>query len=268
MSLKSLIHITLIWLLAWIILLFIRNFLNIFRKQVISRIGKSSDFRRVDTLVGVGRHAAMFVIVGVAIMLSLGELGISIAPVLATAGVAGVAVGFGAQSLVRDFFSGLFMLIENQVSEGEFIEAAGKSGYVEEVTLRHIRLRDEDGSVHFIPNGIITAVTNKSRDYAYAVVDLNIARHYDPDHVFGLMKKVHEDMRLESAFAADMLGPIEIGGVEKVEDALFTVRCKMKVKPLRQAAARREFLRRMKTVIDTPESNGQGKDASDQIVPG
>lgn len=268
MSLKSLIHIVLIWLLAWIILLFIRNFLNIFRKQVINRIGKSADFRRVDTLVGVGRHAALFVIVGIAIMLSLGELGISIAPVLATAGVAGVAVGFGAQSLVRDFFSGLFLLIENQVSEGEFIEAAGKSGVVEEVTLRHIRLRDEDGSIHFIPNGIITAVTNKSRDYAYAVVDLNVARHYDPEHVFTLMKKVHEDMRLDSAFAQDMLGSLEIAGVEKVEDALITVRCKMKVKPLRQAAARREFLRRMKTLIDMPEPGRPGKDASDQIMPG
>lgn len=268
MSLKSLIHIVLIWGLAWVILLFIRNFLNIFRNQVISRIGKSADFRRVDTLVGVGRHAALFVVIGVAIMLSLGELGISIAPVLATASVAGIAVGFGAQSLVRDFFSGLFLLIENQVSEGEYIEAAGKSGYVEEVTLRHLRLRDDDGSVHYIPNGIITTVTNKSRDYAYAVVDLNVARRYDPDHVFGMMKKVYEDMRLDSAFASDILGNIEIAGVEKVEDALVTVRCKLKVKPLRQAAIRREFLRRMKTVIDTPELDRQHSDASAQVMPG
>ncbi|MGV3741000.1 MAG: mechanosensitive ion channel family protein [Burkholderiaceae bacterium] len=268
MSLKSLIHITVIWLSAWIILMFIRKFLNVFRRHVLTRIGRAADISRVDTLVGVGRHAALFVIVGIAIMLSLGELGISIAPVLATAGVAGVAVGFGAQSLVRDFFSGLFLLIENQVSEGEFIEAAGKAGHVEEVTLRHIRIRDEDGSVHFIPNGIITTVTNKSRDYAYAVVDVAVARHYDPDQVFGMMKKVYEDMRGEAAYAGDILGGIEIAGVEKIEETLITVRCKLKVKPLRQAAIRREFLRRIKAVIDSPDSSGAGKDASGQIMPG
>lgn len=268
MSLKSLIHILVIWALAWIILLFVRKFLNVFRSQVISRIGKAADFGRIDTLVGVGRHAALFVIVGIAIMLSLGELGISIAPVLATAGVAGVAVGFGAQSLVRDFFSGLFLLIENQVSEGEFIEAAGKAGYVEEVTLRHIRIRDDDGSVHFIPNGIITVVTNKSRDYGYAVVDLAVARHYDPDSVFDMMKKVYADMRQNPTYANDMLGAIEIAGVEKIDDALITVRCKLKVRPLRQAAIRREFLRRMKAVIDTPDPSGPGKDASAHIMPG
>ncbi|MDQ9170467.1 mechanosensitive ion channel [Oxalobacteraceae bacterium R-40] len=268
MSLKSLVHIVVVWLSAWVILMFIRNFLNIFRRQVINRIGKSADFRRVDTLVGVGRHAALFVIIGIAFMLSLGEMGISIAPVLATAGVAGVAVGFGAQSLVRDFFSGLFLLIENQVSEGEFIEAAGKSGHVEEVTLRHIRIRDDDGSVHFIPNGIITTVTNKSRDYGYAVVDVNVARHYDPDRVFDMMRRVYEDMRQDSAFANDIMGNIEIAGVEKIEDALITLRCKLKVRPLKQAGVRREFLRRMKAVIDSPDPAGAGRDASDQIMPG
>jgi small conductance mechanosensitive channel len=96
-------------------------------------------------------------------MLTFDQFGISIAPLLATAGVAGIAIGFGAQSLVKDFFTGLFLLIENQIAEGELVELAGKSGVVEEITLRHVRLRDQDGSVHFVPNGIITIVTNKSR---------------------------------------------------------------------------------------------------------
>jgi small conductance mechanosensitive channel len=103
------------------------------------------------------------VLLGIAGMSTFDQIGISIAPILATAGVAGIAVGFGAQSLVKDFFSGLFLLIENQVAEGDAVEVAGKSGIVEEITLRHIRLRDQDGSVHFIPNGIVTTVTNKSR---------------------------------------------------------------------------------------------------------
>jgi small conductance mechanosensitive channel len=268
MNLKSIVHILLIWLLAWVLLLFIRNFLNVFKRQVVARIGLSADFRRIDTLIGVGRHAALFVIIGIAIMLSLGELGISIAPVLATAGVAGVAVGFGAQSLVKDFFSGLFLLIENQVSEGEYIEAAGKAGRVEEVTLRHIRMRDDDGSVHFVPNGIITTVTNKSRDYGYVQIDINVARQYDPDHVFDMMSKVYQDMKQDGNFAQDILGDIEISGVEKIEDTVIALRSKFKVKPLKQANIRREFLRRLKSVLDIPSNFAPGADVSGHIMPG
>ncbi|MDB5761289.1 MAG: mechanosensitive ion channel [Herminiimonas sp.] len=246
----SVLHIILIWLLAGILLLVTNNALQVFRRYVVGRIANPSDYRRIDTLSGVFRHAAVFIIIGVALMLSLTEIGISITPMLATAGVAGIAVGFGAQSLVRDFFSGLFLLIENQVSEGEMIEAAGKTGYVEEVTLRHIRMRDDDGSVHFIPNGIITTVTNRSREYAFAVIDINVRRRENLDRAFAVMRDVGNGMRKDPLFGPDILDDIDIAGVEKVDDASVTVRCRLKVMPLKQGPVRREFLRRVQSALD------------------
>jgi small conductance mechanosensitive channel len=246
----AILHIAVIWLLAGILLLFTRNFLSVFKRHVIGRIIHPTDYRRIDTLSGVFRHAAAFVIFGMAIMLSLSEIGISVAPVLATAGVAGIAVGFGAQSLVKDFFSGLFLLIENQASEGEVIEAAGRTGQVEEITLRHIRMRDDDGSVHFIPNGIITTVTNKSREYGFAVVDLSVPRHLDLEQVFKIMREAGNDMRKDPIFGTYIIADIDIQGVEKIEDASMIIRCRLKSTPLRQSDVRREFLKRMKYALD------------------
>jgi len=250
-------HIVLIWVLALALLLFARNLLKVFRGHVAGSLRKSVDYRRIDTLSNVFRHTATFVAFAIAIMLSLNEIGISIAPVLATAGVAGIAVGFGAQSLVRDFFGGLFLLIENQVTEGDVIEAAGKSGTVEEVTLRHVRVRDDDGSVHFIPNGIITTVTNKSREYAYAVIDVAVPRSADPQQVFVQLEAIGQSLRGDPVFGPDMLGDLEIAGIDKLDDAAMTVRCRVKTLPLKQAALRREFLRRALKAL-----YGQPKDAA------
>lgn len=247
-------HILLVWLLAWLVLRSLRRALAAFKLHIVHKVergpGGPDDFRRIETLTNVFRYAAGIVVFGVAAMLTLGEIGISITPILATAGVAGIAIGFGAQSLVKDFFTGLFLLLENQVSEGDVIEVAGKSGYVERVTLRHIRIRDYDGSVHFIPNGMITTVTNRSREYAYAVIDLAVGRQQDLERVFGLMREAGTAMRRDPAFGAMLLGDVDIAGVEKVEDAAMTLRCRLKVKPARQWSVRREFLRRMKLALD------------------
>lgn len=243
-------HMLLIWVLAWLALWAIRRVLRALKTHIVSRVDTILDSRRVETLMNVFRYTANVVIVGVAIMLTLGTIGISITPILATAGVAGIAVGFGAQSLVKDFFTGLFLLIENQVSEGDVIEAAGKSGYVERVTLRHIRIRDYDGSVHFIPNSMITTVTNRSRGFAYAVIDINIKRQEDLDRVFALMEQIAGEMQADPALGPSILDDIDIAGVEKVEDTTMALRCRLKVKPARQWRIRREFLRRMKTALD------------------
>ena len=155
-------RIFLIWLAALLLLRFTHKLVGMMRAQIAGK-DWGHDNRRLDTLSNVFQHTATIVMLTIAGMLTFDQIGISIAPILATAGVAGIAIGFGAQSLVKDFFTGLFLLIENQVAEGDIIEVAGKSGMVEEITLRHIRLRDQDGSVHFVPNGIVTIVTNKSR---------------------------------------------------------------------------------------------------------
>jgi moderate conductance mechanosensitive channel len=239
-------HILLIWLLAWLLLRTIRRLLLSFRDHVASRVDESRESRRLETLTNVFRYTADIALIGMAGMLTLGEFGISITPLLATAGVAGIAIGFGAQSLVKDFFSGLFLLMENQVSEGDCIEAAGKSGQVESVTLRHIRMRDYDGSVHFIPNGMITTVTNRSREYAYAVVDLGVPQTQQVETVFDMMRGVSAEMRCDKLLGHMILDDVDVAGVEKLDDAWVILRCRIKVRPARQWRVRREFLRRMK----------------------
>lgn len=242
--------ILLIWLLAWLALRLIRRMLATLKIHIVDRVDRAREGRRIETLMNVFRYIANVVIVGVSVMLTLGAIGISVAPLLATAGVAGIAVGFGAQSLVKDFFTGLFLLLENQVSEGDMIEAAGKTGLVERVTLRHVRIRDYDGSVHFIPNSMITTVTNRSREFAYAVIDLNIRRKDDIDRVFETMQGISDDMRADPALGAVILEDIDIGGVEQVTDAAVSLRCRIKVRPGKQWRVRREFLRRMKVAMD------------------
>ncbi|HJV86034.1 MAG TPA: mechanosensitive ion channel family protein [Noviherbaspirillum sp.] len=254
--LRPMLRVVLIWLLAWLALAMIRKLLRALRRHIVTRgdmHGEMHDMRRLETLMNVFRYTANVVLVGMAFMLTLGEIGISITPILATAGVAGIAIGFGAQSLVKDFFTGLFLLIENQISEGDMIDAAGKSGLVERVTLRHVRMRDYDGSVHFIPNSMITTVTNRSRGYVYAVIDISVRRQENLERVFGMMNGICEDMRHNSAFGQDILGDLDTVGVEKVEDANIGLRCRMKVRPGAQWRIRREFLRRMKGALDAQE---------------
>lgn len=244
-------HILVIWALAWLALWSIRRVLRSMKQYLFGRADTALDARRVETLMSVFRYSANIVITGVAIMLTLDAIGISVAPLLATAGVAGIAIGFGAQSLVKDFFTGLFLLIENQISEGDVVEAAGKSGTVERVTLRHIRIRDYDGSLHFIPNSMINVVTNRTRGYAYAVIDINVRRQESVDRVIRLMEAIGQQMRQDPAVGPSILEDLKIAGVEKVEDAAVGLRCRVRVKPGKQWRIRREFLRRMKDALDT-----------------
>jgi len=250
---KPVIHIVIILLLAWLAIRLTRKLGFIFSIYTERAQPSLHTVRRMDTLRGVLRYTATVIIGIVTGMLVLGEVGISVTPLLATAGVAGIAIGFGAQSLVKDFFTGLFLLLEDQVSEGDIIEAAGKAGYVEHVTLRHIRLRDYDGSVHFIPNGMVTTVTNKSREYAFALIDFNVPRRQNLDEIFKIMRRVGEEMRNDQTWGAKIVDDIDIAGVEKIEDAGVTIRCRLKVMPLKQWSVRREFLKRMARALDQGE---------------
>jgi small conductance mechanosensitive channel len=199
----------------------------------------------------VFRYVATVAISLVAGMLALSELGISIAPILGAAGVVGLAVGFGAQSLIKDFFNGLFILVENQIRQGDVVEVGGKSGLVEDVTLRYVRLRDYEGSVHYIPNGLISTVTNKSRGFAHAVIDVGIAYRENVDEAFEIMREVGAQMRASEAFAAKILEDLEIAGVENWADSAVVLRCRFKTATLEQWGVRREFLRRLKEAFDT-----------------
>ncbi|HKC16408.1 MAG TPA: mechanosensitive ion channel family protein, partial [Steroidobacteraceae bacterium] len=196
------------------------------------------------------RHLTSVIIALVAGMLVLSELGVSLAPILGAAGIVGLAVGFGAQSLVRDYFTGFFLLLENQLAKGDVVQVADKSGTVEDVTLRYLQLRDYEGNVHFIPNGLITTVTNMSRGYAYAVMDVGVAYHEDVDRALQAMRVTGAQLRADPAFAALIMEDFEIAGVERMSDSGVFLRGRFKVQALEQWDVRREYIRRLKRVFD------------------
>ena len=206
---------------------------------------------RIQTLGRVFRYIAAVVIWLLAGMLVLGELGISVAPVLATAGVAGLAVGFGAQSLVKDYFTGFFLLLEDQIRQGDVVDFGSQSGVVEEVTLRYVRLRNFDGHVFFVPNGEIKVVKNLTRDFAQAVIRVGVAYREDVDEAFAVMKEVGQQMREDPVFGPNLPTEIEIIGVDEWADSSVNLVCRLKiVPPMQQWSVRREFLKRLKKAYD------------------
>ncbi len=209
------------------------------------RAAGPDELRRIDTVGTVFRYTTTVVIVLVSGMLILDELGISIAPILATAGVAGVAIGFGAQSLIKDYFSGFFLLIEDQIREGDVVEIGGKAGEVEEVTLRYVRFRDGDGYVYFVPNGEIKMVVNRTRQYAYALIDTAIAGHHDVEPALQAMREVGEALRKDAKLGPAILADVEIFGVERWELWGLGLRCRLKVLSKEKDSVRREYLRRL-----------------------
>ncbi|HET9734333.1 MAG TPA: mechanosensitive ion channel family protein [Burkholderiales bacterium] len=239
-----------ILLLAWAAQALAARLIRAFREVMRRRTG-GEELARIETLARVIRNAAAVVIVLVAGMLVLGELGISVAPILATAGVAGIAIGFGAQSLIKDYFNGVFLLLDDQLRQGDVVEIAGKGGVVEEVTLRFVRLRDFDGHVHYVPNGEIKVVTNRTRGFAQAVIEVGIAYREDPDEAFAAMREVAEVMRAEPDWARRIAEPLEVIGVERWADSAVMLRARLKVvPPTEQWSVRREFLKRLKRAFD------------------
>ena len=246
----TLLHVIIILALSWLAMRVVRKGLARLHAHMQQDLDDSERIKRLDTLERVFRYVATVVISLIGTMLVLSELGISIAPILATAGVLGIAVGFGAQSLVKDYFTGLFLLLEDQVRVGDVVEVAGKSGLVEEITLRYIRLRDYEGSVHTIPNGIVDTVSNRSRGFAYAVIDIGIAYREDVDEVYELMRGVAAAMRADPELGQKIVEDLEIAGVDQWADSAVMIRCRFRVKPLEQWGVRRAFLYRLKQAFD------------------
>jgi len=245
------VRIILILVAARILLSISSRAIGLMQAHLEHRAGNDAEsIKRIETLGQVFGYIATVTIGIIAAMEIMHQLGISIAPVLATAGVVGVAVGFGAQSLIKDYFNGFFLLLENQVRQGDVIEAAGKGGLVEEVTLRHIKMRDYDGNVHVIPNGIITTVTNFSRGFAYSVIDIGLAYAEDIDLAMEVMREVGTELRHDPHFGPKIIGDMEMAGVDKLDNATVVLRCRFKVLPLEQWDIRREYLLRFKKAYD------------------
>lgn len=243
-------RVLLILLLAGLALRFIPRLISRLRRTLQERQDSAEDARRIHTLSRVIRYVVTVAVTVVTGIVILGEFGISVAPILGAAGVVGIALGFGAQSLVKDYFTGFFLLLENQIRIGDIVEAGGKAGVVEELTLRYLRLRDYDGNVHYIPNGTVSVVTNKSLGYAFAVIDAGVAYGEDVDRVMTVMRAVGEALRQDAGFAPKILEPLEIAGVDRWADSAVVIRCRFKVMPLEQWNVRREYLRRLKAAFD------------------
>lgn len=235
---------------AWVLVGVLQRTIRAFRERIAARFDDREAVKRAETLGRVFRYLVAVVVSLVAGMLVLGELGVSVAPILGAAGVVGLAVGFGAQSLVKDYFNGFFILLENQIRQGDVVRLGDHAGLVESVTLRHVELRDYDGNVHFVPNGSIDTVVNMSRGFAQAVIDVGVAYREDVDEVIGVMQEVGDALRADAAFAPRILDALEVAGVEAWGDSAVTIRCRFKTMPLEQWAVRREYLKRLKAAFD------------------
>ena len=227
-------------------------------KQVITRfrgvyegsLSGPAQLKRVDTLTHVVRDVARVFILVVGIMMMLSEIGIDLKPLLAAAGLSGLAIGFGAQSLVKDVISGFFILLENSVRVGDVVEVAGVAGVVEEVNLRTIRLRDLSGNVHVVPNGIVDKVKNMTKGYSYYLFDVGVAYRENVDEVMVVLKDIAEELREDPAFNADILEPLDMLGVDQFAESAVIIKCRIKTNPMQQWRIGREMNRRIKNTFD------------------
>jgi small conductance mechanosensitive channel len=246
-------RIAVILLLAWALQALATRIIRAFRDRMARRTSSPDELRRIDTARTAFSRFAVVVVTLIAGTAVLGELGISVAPILATAGVAGLAIGFGAQSLIKDYFTGFFLLVEDQIRDGDVVEVLGKAGEVEEVTLRYIRLRDGDGYVHFIPNGEIKIVTNRTRGHAYVMIDAAIQGHQYVEPACAAMREVGAELRKDEKYGPKILADVEIFGIERWELWGIGLRCRLKVLPLERDGVRREFTRRLIAEFDRRE---------------
>jgi small conductance mechanosensitive channel len=219
-------------------------------KAVLAGSMDPSHAARARTLAQVIRDASRTVVWIVGGLTILGEVGLDLGPLLAAAGIGGLAIGFGAQSLVKDLITGAFLLFDDRVRVGDSVEVAGVAGAVEEIRLRTISLRDVAGALHIVPNGRVENVKNMTRDFAYAVVDTEVGYGEDTDEVSAVLEGVGRELAEDPAFAARLRGPLEVLGVEALGQNGVTVRCRVQTRPADQWAVAREVRRRAKKAFE------------------
>jgi small conductance mechanosensitive channel len=241
-------------LLIVIVTLLVIKVMGILTSKLVERFSSKLDDeeakKRASTLSSVIHHLLIVVIVIIAVITVMGQLGIEIGPVLAAAGIVGLAIGFGAQNLVKDVINGFFILLENQIRVGDVVQIAGKSGLVEKVNLKMTVLRDLHGTVHYVPNGNIDLVSNMTKDFSRYVFDIGVAYREDVDEVMEVIKEVDEELRNDPSFKDSILEPIEVLGLDKFDDSAVVIRARTKTKPIKQWEVGREFNRRLKKKFD------------------
>jgi len=201
--------------------------------------------KRARTVGSVIQNVTTALVVGIAMLMVLHLLDLDITPVLTGAGIAGLAVGFGAQTLVRDIISGFFLILEDQIRVGDAASINGADGIVEAINLRTVVLRDAEGTVHVYPNGAINNLANRSKDFSYYMVDLSVSYYDDPDRVAAVLREIGAEMQADQTFGPSILEPIEVLGVDSFGDWSVKLKARIKTVPLKQWYVGREFRKRV-----------------------
>ncbi len=224
------------------------------RKGIVRRMTRNGSNleleKRAATIGSVFRKSVSAVIWIIAVIMALREAGFDIAPILAGAGVVGLAVGFGAQNLVRDVISGVFLLLEDQIRVNDVAVINGTGGLVEQINLRTTVLRGLDGTVYVFPNGSITTLANMTHGYSYYLFDIGVAYKEDTDHVVEVLKEIADGMMQEEQYKNDILEPLEVLGVDKFADSAVVIKVRIKTMPIQQWVIGREMNRRIKKEFD------------------
>ena len=249
------VHAVIILVAAFIAATILKKSIPGIRVRIIDRMKKHgrADLemeKRAATLSGILQKVVVIVIWLLAIVMALKESGFDIGPILAGAGVLGLAVGFGAQHLVADLFAGLFILLENQVRVNDVAIINGTGGLVEQINLRTIVLRGQDGTVHVFPNGTITTLSNMTHEYSYYVFNLGVAYKEDTDRVIEVLKEIADELMKEEKYKLLILAPLEVLGVDKFGDSAVTILARFKTLPIQQWNVGREMNRRIKKKFD------------------
>ena len=245
-------RIALIALLSWLLI----HVVALVVKRIQGEVGTATTIdvieraKRAQTLGSLIQNTVYTLVSTIATLMILRELNVDITPILTGAGIVGLAVGFGAQSLVKDIISGFFLILENQVRVGDVANIDGTGGLVERITLRTIILRDESGTVHVIPNGSIQRLSNLTKDFSFYVTSVSVAYREDTDRVTKVLVQVAEDMLKDPSFAPFMLGPLEVLGVDRFSESSVDIKVRLKTVPIKQWVVGREFLRRVKQAFD------------------
>jgi moderate conductance mechanosensitive channel len=249
------IRIVAILVAAYVAAKIVNKSIRTIRVQIIERMKKygRADIeveKRAATLSGILRKTVVIAIWLLALVMALKESGFDIAPLLAGAGVVGLAVGFGAQNLVRDLVSGLFILLENQVRVNDVAIINGTGGLVEQINLRTIVLRGQDGTVHIFPNGTITTLSNMTHEFSYYLFNIGVAYKEDTDHVVEVLKQVADELMQEEKYKPLILAPLEVLGVDQFGDSAVVIKARFKTVPIQQWTVGREMNRRIKKKFD------------------
>jgi transporter, mscS family len=237
-----------------IIFVFFIKIANIFIEKFLDRICRfKDDFefkKQLVTLKSIVKSIVDTIIAAFGVMYILNGLGVDIRPILTAAGVLGVAVGFGAKRFFEDIITGMSILLEGQVRVGDYIEISGHQGVVEKVDIKLIQLRDTQGRVHYIRNGMVDTVVNYTRDYSYYVFDIGVAYKENVDNVINVLKEIDEDFRKNSKVKDYVLAPLEIFGLDSFDDSAVIIKARIRTSPIKQWEVGREFNKYIKAKFD------------------